>query len=83
MVEQIFYPRFLAGKLQEALSDIPVVMNSGPRQSGNSTLIKQVSMQDWKYITLGDVHLLDIARIDPIGLIRKRLVRHCLTNLFI
>lgn len=70
MAEQIYYPRFLVNKLQEALSDTPVVMISGPRQSGKSTLIQQVAMQDRKYITLDDVNLLDIARNDPIGLIR-------------
>jgi predicted AAA+ superfamily ATPase len=45
-------------------------MINGPRQSGKSTLIKQIAMQDRKYITLDDVNLLDIARNDPIGLIR-------------
>lgn len=70
MVEQIYYPRFLATKLQEALLDTPVVMISGPRQSGKSTLIQQLAMQDRKYITLDDVNLLDIARNDPIGLVR-------------
>lgn len=70
VVEEVFYARFLAGKLREALSDTPVVMINGPRQSGKSTLIKQVAMQDRKYITLDDVNLLDIARNDPIGLIR-------------
>lgn len=70
MAEQVYYPRFLAAKLQDALSDTPVVMISGPRQSGKSTLIKQLAMQDRKYITLDDVNLLDIARNDPIGLIR-------------
>lgn len=70
MVEENFYARFLARKLQEALSDTPVVMINGPRQSGKSTLIKQVAMQNRKYITLDDVNLLDIARNDPIGLIR-------------
>lgn len=71
MAEQIYYQRFLAVKLQEALSDTPVVMINGPRQSGKSTLIKQIAMQDRTYITLDDVNLLDIARNDPIGLIRN------------
>ena len=45
-------------------------MISTPRQSGKSTLIQQLAMQDRKHITLDDVNLLDIARNDPIGLIR-------------
>jgi len=44
VAEQVYYPRFLAAKLQDALSDTPVVMISGPRQSGKSTLIKQLAM---------------------------------------
>lgn len=35
--EPAYIPRFIQDRLQEALTDIPVVLIHGPRQSGKTT----------------------------------------------
>ncbi len=50
--------------LQDALSDTPVVLIHGPRQSGKSTL-GQALDPGRKYVTLDDPIALSLARRDP------------------
>lgn len=61
------YSRKLIVPLQEALSDTPVVMLNGPRQSGKSTLAQSLNQYD--YITFDDSNYLSAARHDPQGFI--------------
>lgn len=42
MTDQILYPRFARSRLEEALSDTPVVLVHGPRQCGKTTLARMV-----------------------------------------
>ena len=63
------FPRFLAGRVGEALADTPVVLVSGPRQSGKTTLARQFSAGR-TYLSLDDAPTLAAAREDPVGLIR-------------
>lgn len=64
------FPRFLESRVREILTDTPVLGLIGPRQSGKTTLAKQVSEPDHRYLTLDDPNLLAAARADPVGFIR-------------
>ena len=66
----MLYPRRMEARLAEALQDTPVVLLAGPRQSGKTTLARQVAEQGRRYLTLDDDLTLLSAREDPVGLIR-------------
>lgn len=63
--------RHLESLILESLTDFPVVLISGARQVGKSTLIQALCQRQWKasYLTLDDRTLLDAALTDPDGLI--------------
>ena len=64
------YPRFSADRIEAALGDTPVVLLTGPRQAGKSTLVQQFSLgDDRRYLTLDDKNILLSARRDPEGLV--------------
>lgn len=65
------YNRYCESKILEALADTPVVILSGPRQSGKTTLVRQVRPQENVYITLDDITQYDAAKSDPVGFIRN------------
>lgn len=65
------YPRWMALRMEEALSDTPVVLLAGPRQSGKTTLVRQFATQGWRYLTLDDEVTLLSARQDPVGMVRS------------
>ncbi len=60
-------PRLIAPRLGDALADRPVVLVTGPRQSGKTTLVR--SIPGYAYITLDATAPLDAARRDPEGLV--------------
>lgn len=64
------FPRFIAPRIEEALSDTPVVLISGPRQSGKTTLAKQLAGKR-TFLTLDNEPTLQAALDDPVGLIRS------------
>lgn len=66
-----FYPRVIKSRIAEALLDTPVVLLVGPRQSGKTTLVRQIALQNFRYLTLDDELTLLSAREDPVGLIRS------------
>ena len=53
-----------------ALKDTPVVMVTGPRQCGKTTLVREFVDDDRVYITLDDDTVLEAARSDPAGFVR-------------
>ena len=65
------YPRVIKSRIAEALLDTPVVLLAGPRQSGKTTLVRQIALQNFRYLTLDDELTLLSAREDPVGLIRS------------
>ena len=69
------YPRHIAPFLAKALSDTPVVLLNGARQSGKSTLVQRYSpmtgVKPRQYLTLDDAVVLNAARSDPAGLINS------------
>ena len=62
----MYIERTLAGKLKEAAQYFPVVTVLGPRQSGKTTLCRQV-FPDYTYVNLEDRTAREIARKDPKG----------------
>lgn len=64
------YDRFIEQRVQEALSDTPVVLVVGPRRAGKTTLVRKMGDVGRSYITLDDQTVLEAARADPVGFIR-------------
>ena len=66
-----FYPRQIGSRIAEAMRDTPVVLLAGPRQAGKTTLVRQVSGNGLRYLTLDDELTLMSARENPVGMIRS------------
>lgn len=64
------YPRYVARRIQEALTDTRVVLLCGPRQSGKTTLARQIASDNFRFVTLDDPTILDAAQADPVGFVR-------------
>lgn len=64
------YPRFAKERIEEALSDTRVVLISGPRQSGKTTLAMDVAGDKKPFLTLDDANVLRSAVDDPVGFVR-------------
>lgn len=56
-------------KVQDALSDTPVVAIVGPRQCGKSTLAREFE-SDRTYLTLDDPNDLEFAKTNPLGFLK-------------
>jgi predicted AAA+ superfamily ATPase len=66
-----FYPRWQTAAVREALKTRRVVVISGPRQCGKTTLSMQIVNDGGNvYRTLDDTAMLKIARMDPLGFLR-------------
>lgn len=65
-----FIPRLLAPRVREALTDTPVVLIHGPRQSGKTTLARMVrDRRGYAYVSFDDAAARDAAREDPTGFV--------------
>lgn len=64
------YPRFVEPRIRDALTDTRVVLLSGPRQSGKTTLGRKLADGGMAYLTLDNATVLDAARGDPVGFVR-------------
>jgi len=64
------YERFVERRVEEALSDTPVVLIVGPRRAGKTTLVRKMGETERTYITLDDQTVLAAAQSDPIGFVR-------------
>jgi predicted AAA+ superfamily ATPase len=62
--------RFSAELVATALKDTPVVMVTGPRQCGKTTLVRDLVAGNREFITMDDDTVLAAARSDPTGLVR-------------
>ena len=65
------YQRWLASRLLYTLSQRRVVLLSGPRQSGKTTLVKSLDATA-NYLTLDDITLLASAKQDPISFVKRQ-----------
>lgn len=66
------HPRHISPLLADALSDTPVVLINGARQSGKSTLVQSLAdpaKGARRYLTLDDAVVLNAVRSDPAGFI--------------
>lgn len=64
------YRRHLLPNLLDALSDTPVVLVNGARQTGKSTLVAALAAErGMRYLTLDDQVVLAAARSDPAGFV--------------
>ena len=64
------YQRFIEPRIRDALTDTRVVLLSGPRQSGKTTLGQKLAHAGMVYMTLDNATALAAARGDPIGFVR-------------
>jgi predicted AAA+ superfamily ATPase len=69
--KQPLYPRFASTQVLTALKDTPVVLVTGPRQCGKTTLVRSLVASGREFLTMDDDTVLSSARIDPAGLIRS------------
>ncbi len=63
--------RHIEATLREALSDTPVVLLTGARQTGKSTLVESLAEGGYpaRYVTLDDLTTLAAAKQDPAGFV--------------
>ena len=63
------FKRYIASSLLAALADTPVVLLTGARQTGKSTLVKMLAAKEHpaQYLTLDDAGVLSAAKNDPSG----------------
>ena len=61
-----YRPRWIAPLLRDAVKDHPIVVLTGARQVGKSTLLQQEPpFANWRYLTLDDFDVLSQARSNP------------------
>jgi hypothetical protein len=66
----ILFQRISRKNIVTALKDTPVVLVSGPRQCGKTTLVRDLLGEARTYLTLDDDTTLAAARDDPAGFVR-------------
>ena len=62
-----FIERTITAKLLDMASKFPVVYLTGPRQSGKSTLLKELFNKNFEYVSLEEKDTRDFAQNDPRG----------------
>ncbi len=62
-----YYPRVLERCLKQYLKLFPVVGVTGPRQSGKSTMLKQLLASRYRYVSFDDLGVVDRFHSDPEG----------------
>lgn len=70
-INPAIFPRSIQPRVLDALADTPVVLLSGPRQAGKTTLVRQLAGPTRRYLTLDDEVTRLAAKEDPVGLIRS------------
>src|SRR5580658_6909607 len=68
--DHVLFPRFSAELVATALKDTPVVMVTGPRQCGKTTLVRDLGAGNREFITMDDDTVMAAARSDPTGFVR-------------
>ena len=66
------YPRWQKKTINQMMSERRVLMLSGPRQTGKTTLARELASDETEYRTLDDGTLREAAENDPQGFIKRR-----------
>jgi uncharacterized protein len=70
MGQLTYIPRFIQERIEQALTDTPVVLIHGPRQSGKTTLARHVGQErGFDYYSFDDVGVRSAAQDDPAGFV--------------
>src|SRR5688572_20751135 len=65
-------PRAAVAAIRRGLDVMPVVVVTGARQTGKSTLVRGLpELAGWPYLTLDDLDVRDQARADPAALLSR------------
>ncbi len=64
------YPRYIKHRVRNAMKTRRIVLISGPRQSGKTTLAQQIASDEIPFISLDDPSILQSAIDDPIRIVR-------------
>src|SRR4051795_11061931 len=70
-MNSLVLPRILEEPLSAALRTFPVVVITGARQTGKSTLVQQVEGGTRDYLTLDDLEALERAQREPASLVGR------------
>lgn len=69
----MLYSRFIIPQIKAALKDTPVILLTGARQTGKTTLVKKIAKEIHPavYFTLDDLTLRGAAQADPQGFLAQ------------
>jgi hypothetical protein len=68
-----YLPRYLSGFISSALKSSPVVVITGARQTGKSTLVQHLGESDSRlYDSLDDIDTLEVASSNPDALVNRK-----------
>ena len=68
----VLYPRWQSEAIARALTRRRILLISGARQCGKTTLVRNLNLADVQYLTLDDVTLEQAAKSDPHGFVKHR-----------
>ena len=66
-----FINRTLAASIEKTSLSFPIVMLTGPRQVGKTTLLQEIQKNTRTYISLDDLNARSIAKKDPAGFLQR------------
>jgi predicted AAA+ superfamily ATPase len=62
----VYVKRSLEGVISEVTTQFPVILVTGPRQVGKTTMLKKMSVNTKRtYVSLDDIHQRVLAKTDP------------------
>lgn len=66
----MFLKRHIEDKIYEALKFMPILLLRGARQTGKTTLVKELGLKNkYNYLTFDNLNTLSLAKNDPVGFI--------------